>query len=1337
MVLVPRKVQKHHDRQESAGENEPKGLDSFRDESAWILLGEPGAGKTEAFNMEADATGGTYLRVAEFIYSDLDSDWRSTTLFLDGLDEVRGGDQSILIRVRDRLRRLGYPKFRIACRAADWFGSTDREDIEGASPERRLSILLLEPLSENDVIVILRENHGIEDPEFFIAESIRRGVGNLLDNPQTLDLMANAIRGDQWPTTRQETFQLACEKLVEESNKRHRDKQRTHVISSQALLDGAGQLCAALLLSDKIGIAVDSTHADDRFPYLDDYAPPDSNVAMEAVRTKLFRPEGVERQVPVHRSVAEFLAARWLAGRIDREGLALGRVLNLIQGRDSRTVAGLRGLFGWLALHCQAARARLIDADPLTVVAYGDAAPMSAADKRRILAGLRKETERNIGLLWDVPTTHPFGALAAPELAPDFVSVLESPARDAANQSFSECILSILAEGAAMPALATTIEEVVEDGTWWGSARGIALKAWMRLTRPKEAISMLDAMTNGQISDPDDQLAGSLLSHLYPDHIRPEELMNYLHLPREHSLLGRFFFFWTNYLPTNAPEIHLPVLLDELAKRNDPSLFNVRRSSFGHMASRLLSRTISLFGDNVSDDRLFAWLGIGADKSGWFQRDETERKLIASWLESHPERYKKLLQICYGRCASAELPRHCVVRYTNRLHGATAPDDIGLWYLKQASVEANEELAQSHLSRAIMSLMYEHGHRDLSLEIIEAWGDTHPEKKPWITPLLYCELSEDQVEHINDERILQERRSETRKRRTTEVSECISAVRSGNANTELMHKLASVWMDNRPDTHGETPAERFNDYCENGPELLLAAESGFVYCVTKPDLPEVSEIIQIAMKWQEHPIRLPCLVGMELRWRQEPGTVDSLSDDVLSRMVAFQLTYSGETPKWLTHLVSARPALVAEVLIDYASAMLRSNQRHIDFIYQLERDPAYRDVAVRAVPSLLKTFPVRSKTEHANYLENLLRAALRYRVDELPALLEKKISSKSMDATQKTYWLTTGMLLSPDQYEEPLLEYIGKSWTRANALAGFLGKDVGRLSDEYLLSAKTLGKLIELLTPHAELHWPRGGGRVSESMNRGERVRSLVTRLAGLATEDAASEIDRLLTIPNLKSLKQTLENARNQLQLKRRENEFRFLPLAGITQVLANQAPASVPDLAALALDHLDDIALQIRQENDNGFSAFWNVKNNKPVGQRDENQCREELLRRLRPRMMSHKVDCQPEEPYFNNRRADIRLSYCDTLDLPIEIKRDSNDGLWTAIRAQLIGKYSVAPKAKGHGIYLVLWFGGKDMPRPRDGGKKPTTPGELRERLEAQLTPEERTRIFVRLLDVSWPT
>ena len=1341
MTPVPRRARKLEDQSKTAVENLPEDLQKFRILPAWVLLGEPGAGKSTAFESEAEAMGGRCLRIAEFIHADPDESWNGKTLFLDGLDEIRAGagNDSAIQLIRKQLKRLGNPPFRIACRAADWYGSSDAEDLKSASSNGQLTVLQLDPLDEEDILTILRDNHGLEDPQDFVEHARRQGVENLLDNPQTLGLLAEAVQGDQWPTSRDGTYRLACEKLAVENSKRHRDKTRNQPRSIEQILDASGQLCAVLLLSDQTGIALDLERSDPRFIYLNDCAPPDPESAALAVRTKLFHLDGVERVVPRHRSVAEYLAAQWLARQIDSVGLPLGRVLNLLLGQDGRTVAGLRGLYAWLALHSRKARSRLIEADPLTVVIYGDVRPMTVTDKRSLLAGLRREAERYHGFRWGVRTTHPFGALADIELRDDFLQALQAPERDEASQTFVDCVFDILAEGGIWTALAPTLQAIIRDPSRWSGIRKEALKAWLKLVEPHVALSLLDDITAGQITDEDDELTGTLLRSLYPGHIEPEALLRHLHRPKKNRLIGSYVWFWEEEFPAAAPDSHLPILLDELASHSEffrPNDIHMR--SLNRMADALLARGIAIHGEKIGRERVFVWLGIGADEDGELSREKSAQEFISGWIGKRPAHYKAMLSLCFKHCAGHEHLAYCVHQQENRLHNAPQPEDIGLWHLMELDKTVDEGLAKVHLSRAVDALMYQRGAAGLSLERLEEWADAHPERKHWLEPLLAWDIPEWKLEQAANRKAREQERSDARRARTASLQKHLSKIQSGAARVDLMHQIAGVWMGLFYDIVGESPAERFENYSENGQALLAMAEAGFRRCPEGDDLPTVKEIIDLALKQKEHFIRRPCLVGMELRWRDGDVEIDKLPEETLRRMIAFRLTDgTGNTPEWFIHLVQQRPALVAEVLGIYASTTLKSGKDFVDSVYPLTHDVAYRDVAILAAPRLLASFPVRARSGQLHHLENLLKAALRYTPERLPALIEKKLSLKGLDVAQKVYWLATAMLLDPMQYEAKLWNHIGKSEVRANHLSSFLGDRDGALDDDYALTVGTIGKLIERLVPHAVIERPTDGAySVTDAIQRGDHIRALINRLGVLASPEARQEIDRLLEIPVLHKLKPMLEAARHELRQRQRESEFHFLQPNDVAQVLANQAPTSVADLAALTLDHLDDIAREIRQDNDDGFRAFWNIENKKPISQREENLCRDVLLTRLRARLEPLGVDSQPEGDYANDKRADLRLSYLTELELPIEIKRDSKALLWRALRTQLIEQYAISPRANGHGIYLVLWFGGEGMPGATDGGKKPRSTEELRARLEAQLDPMERQRIFVRVLDVSWP-
>ena len=107
-------------------------LEDHRDALAYVLLGEPGAGKTTAFEMECDADpeGSERVSARDFVELDPEShpEWRGKTLFIDGLDEMRtasGNWRRPLDSIRRSLESLGYPRFRLSCRAGEWLGEDD------------------------------------------------------------------------------------------------------------------------------------------------------------------------------------------------------------------------------------------------------------------------------------------------------------------------------------------------------------------------------------------------------------------------------------------------------------------------------------------------------------------------------------------------------------------------------------------------------------------------------------------------------------------------------------------------------------------------------------------------------------------------------------------------------------------------------------------------------------------------------------------------------------------------------------------------------------------------------------------------------------------------------------------------------------------------------------------------------------------------------------------------------------------------------------------------------------------------------------------------------------
>ena len=75
-----------------------------------------------------------------------------------------------------------------------------------------------------------------------------------------------------------------------------------------------------------------------------------------------------------------------------------------------------------------------------------------------------------------------------------------------------------------------------------------------------------------------------------------------------------------------------------------------------------------------------------------------------------------------------------------------------------------------------------------------------------------------------------------------------------------------------------------------------------------------------------------------------------------------------------------------------------------------------------------------------------------------------------------------------------------------------------------------------------------------------------------------------------------------------------------------------------------------------------------------------------------------------------------------MPVEIKKSSHRNLWSAIRSQLIARYTRDPGAAGYGIYLVFWFDPGGVPTTGETGSTPRNPAELEERLRDSLSADE---------------
>ena len=169
--IAPRTCKVVDDREPQTDGGTQAPLADYADSEAYVLIADPGAGKTTAFKSEAAIQGAVCVTVRDFLTLDK-PEWRGKMLFLDGLDESRAGTvdgRTPLDQVRKQLINLECPRFRLSCRWGDWLATNDRESLQEVSPDGEVTVIRLDPLSKENIKAILANNHGFTDPDKFIG----------------------------------------------------------------------------------------------------------------------------------------------------------------------------------------------------------------------------------------------------------------------------------------------------------------------------------------------------------------------------------------------------------------------------------------------------------------------------------------------------------------------------------------------------------------------------------------------------------------------------------------------------------------------------------------------------------------------------------------------------------------------------------------------------------------------------------------------------------------------------------------------------------------------------------------------------------------------------------------------------------------------------------------------------------------------------------------------------------------------------------------------------------------------------------------------------------------
>ena len=1351
---------------------ESRPIDEYRNNDAFVLLAGPGAGKTAVFEYESHQTdSGLYITARDFLTFDLKPEWSNKTLFIDGLDEVRAGrsnSQTPFDAIRSKIDQLGNPRFRLSCRNAYWYGSLDRGLLEKVSPTGEVAILTLDPLTNENIDSILKHPSNIDySQDIDSGIDNDAGFGELMKNPLLLGLITVAGLTANGSASRMEIFSRACDLLIDDYNLEHTTAIQRSVASSHDL---AAQMSALALLSGCIGFSLDPNESDCNFVSLKNI--PDMNPAefRQILDSKLFVPQNENRFVPVHRQFVEFLAANYVAWKIE-QGLPVKRILSLISGIDQVIVLELRGFSTWLASHSTSARNAIIERNPLDIALNGDMKCFSIEEKILTLRSLKTFVEQFTNpkfLVSELRTSD----LISRETADIIRRELQSIELRGKAGLFDTLLLNSLSTGTDVPGFLDILASIVRNNNVQIGVRKFALKAILNYQQEDSSNSvkqlqlMLEDVFSGEVADPYDDLFGMLLKKFYPEYLSVAQTIHFLRPRRVPQYFGQYYDFWATHFCVNSGFEQLTEALNILghqlgqSERVADSTSKRPERIFTILPLIILDTLLDKFADLLDVTQLFDFLGIASgaeDEEHNIGIGTVHRERIRKWLEKNTEIHREVIAEGVKRCAHQSAPsdrqlfNRCVyLSIERRTFGAKPQSDFDLWCLDQAKFAKNPLVAEYYVDR--IAKMHCDGipNEGLSREFVLHQFAKHP---------TLCERFEKRTEEIRKLRARESSWEHHQTRRSVEFGQDLREYISSNRSELLEYRgqpkflffSAIIYFGKHADFQQKTPHERISALLKDDSSSIEILLESFRKTIGRSDMPDMEEILRLRSDHKGHQLMLPFLAGfVELINNGQPIN-DTLTDKQLKTSITIciieraSLRFDGNSDllsNWFTGLLTSHSQLLAKILVRCNLTELHVAGRYGFMVHELSSDRNYATVAKFASLPLLEAFPLRPKQQYLIDLGLLLKAAItNCETEELLYLIERKLSFNSMTLAQRSYWLAAGVLVKPDLFHLRLRSYVDGNERRVR----FLARAVGELFTEPELSnfssVEVLAILIESIGfsfgPQFLLGEFERNDYLVANAGAAVTVRSLINRLGLLPTEQAHKTLQEIVSKDDLTAWQPFIDDAiRNQRNLYR-EASFNYESIDNVQRVLNNFEPVNCGDLAAVVIDRTDYLNNKIPNSRTSDWKQYWNVDGNGRISDpKPESACRDAWLSDLQTLLEPIGIDAQPEGVHANDKRSDIRISYREFC-IPVEIKHSRSADLWTACKNQLIKKY-VAPEigADGYGIFLVFWFGEKFLKHPPDRIELPTSAHQLVDALRSQLSEEERKKIYVRVVDVSEP-
>jgi hypothetical protein len=1304
-----------------------------------VVLGEPGMGKSELIVELGRKLSVQPITAVRFMLSKSPGGFvvAGKPLLIDGLDEAmarREGDAVDLILAQ--LDEAGSPDFILSCRAREWQtrSVTNLRRIYGTDP----AIFTLEPLSREEASAFLRQRYAKVDSEYVLNHLDGHGIAELYSNPLTLGMMGQVAEHDaQLPVTRAALFERVCTLIWPEHDLDRQDSSLAKITQDQALL-AAGAIMAGLLLAgaDAASLSGPGQVADGDIRFAELATLPGADAAQAIFTSKLFHSAGIGRAQPIHRVIAEFLGARWLAQQV-KTTRARRRLLAQLHGTGA-VPASLRGLHAWLAFHSPPMAKAVIAADPFGVLRYGETASLTTDQADCMFDALHALSEVDPYFRAQDWNSHTAAGLMISNLR----TKIEATIASAGSNHHLRCLLiEGLRDTPLAGELANTLETVMLSTERFYREREDAAEA-LRPHRDRAWWQQAIAILRDQGSEDSTRLARNMIEEIdcdVPDDLLVATLfaemgVSICPLPQikkrqVHTL--RHYGRTVDALPTARLINVLNLLIDHapLLEHGDWESQN----DLAKIVSSLIVRAMDEKAVHVGDAAmLWNWLGT-FQHAHHFNREEKEP--LQARLDVHEDLRRAIQQHALYEARARPTIWLSDIDLGRRSVGLTGrPADI-TWFLERISGADNKNAALradwcDFMRLGISGNGFDAGLRAASRKFqnsdaqLEAFVRKleNPNKSAWERKQQRDEAKGEKKRRISHEM----RRRHYRANRT---ALCAGEFRE---ILEPSKVYLGLFMDQ---DRKKLPMDRLAEWLDS--ELMADTMAGLEAVLHRKDLPSSTEVARGFAEGRTWNYCFAIMAGMLARQCAGQSFAD-LAADV--RTTALLLCHSNFLVGDHDDLPALRDALEQSIVPTakdresfaclWIEPSLAAGTSHISALYKLAHDKRWQAIGVALAPKWLMTFSHLPKNIELELVDCLTHSGA---VTALASVAAARADTVFQDDEHMYAWLAIDALVRFDTVL-PDLSGIGAQHPEF----------IWFLRDRFQLERR--GAILPVSVAQASwivsefrTHWPYADLEGSGTGNTNpydatDFLRAMINRIADDTNVEAREAMQALIS-ELTDSYTNMIRHMAVEQRQKRAEEDFTPLLPKDLGELLNEGPPSNADDLKSLVLEELTVAQRILLGDDVDQVRDFWSDEG-RPY---DENRCRDRLTAMIGPELIRYNIQRITEADMPKTKRADLAFA-CGQLQIPMEVKGQWHPEVWQAATDQLDLKYLIDWRSEQRGIYCVLWFGnlpstsGRRLQAPPKGHKAPDSANEMRNMLNERIPEARRALIDVVVLDLT---